>query len=140
MLLNPNKAIALDSIPHVVFIMEISSTQIPPAIATSPDTASEPLILANWFAQELCEANDHAETVAYSKMLALTGQICIEMERQGIKRKDLAERLGVSKGWISRFLNAPPNMSIEKLVEMGMALGLELSVTFIPTGSKHDKP
>ncbi len=120
--------------------MEISSANTPSAATVSLDVSSEPFVLANWFAQELSEANDHAQAVAYSKMLALTGQICIEMERQGIKRKDLAERLGVSKGWISRFLNASPNMSIEKLVEMGMALGLELSVTFVPANDKHDKP
>ncbi len=59
------------------------------------------------------------------------------MEKKGIKRKDLAERLGVSKSWISRFLNAPPNMSLEKLIEIGMAPDLELSISFTPTSLKR---
>jgi transcriptional regulator with XRE-family HTH domain len=47
-----------------------------------------------------------------------------------LNQKELAERLGKSEGWISRFMNDPTNFSVKKLVEISLALGMKLDIRF----------
>jgi transcriptional regulator with XRE-family HTH domain len=46
------------------------------------------------------------------------------MEREGINRTQLAEHLGVSKGYVSQLLNGNFDHKISKLVELALAIGL----------------
>lgn len=44
------------------------------------------------------------------------------MEREGLNRKQLAERLNVSKGYISQILNGNCNFTLKKIVELALAI------------------
>src|SRR4051812_26885685 len=45
------------------------------------------------------------------------------LEKCGLKRQDLAERLGVSAGRISQILASPNNLTLKTLADMGWAMG-----------------
>ncbi len=46
-----------------------------------------------------------------------------ELKKQGIKKKELAELLGVSKGYITQIFNGEVDHRVSKLVELAMAVG-----------------
>lgn len=52
------------------------------------------------------------------------------MEEKGITQTQLAEELGFSKGYISRVLNGNFNHSLEKLIELCLAVGKVPHVKF----------
>lgn len=88
-----------------------------------------------WFDEEVDQLEKDPEYIAYGLMVDLAAQVAKKLQSQGLKQKDLAERLGKSQGWISRFMNDPTNFSIKKLVEIAVALGMELDVSFKETGT-----
>lgn len=45
------------------------------------------------------------------------------MEKEGINQTQLAEKLGVSKGYISQVLKGEFNYTLKKLIELAMAVG-----------------
>lgn len=45
-------------------------------------------------------------------------------EEEGLNQTQLAQKLGVSKGYISQVLNGNFNFSISKLVELALAIGV----------------
>ena len=55
------------------------------------------------------ELKQDPEIIAQGIMLDLAMQISKKLEEEGLSQKDLAQRMGVSEGWISRFMNAPIN-------------------------------
>lgn len=44
------------------------------------------------------------------------------MEREGLNRKQLADQLSVSKGYISQILNGNCNFTLKKIVELALAI------------------
>jgi transcriptional regulator with XRE-family HTH domain len=86
--------------------------------------------LKNWFDKEISQLQNDPEYIAYGLMIELASQVKRKLEKEGLKQKDLAQRLGKSEGWISRFMNDPTNFSIQKLVEIAIALGMKLDVSF----------
>lgn len=83
-----------------------------------------------WFDQEVKELEQDPEYIANGLMIELAAQVAQKLQREGLKQKDLADKLDKSQGWISRFMNDPTNFSIKKLVEIGVALGMNLEVKF----------
>lgn len=45
------------------------------------------------------------------------------MEKEGINQTQLAEKLGVSKGYISQVMKGGFNYTLKKLIELSMAVG-----------------
>lgn len=88
-----------------------------------------------WFDEEVDQLEKDPEYIAYGLMVDLAAQVAKKLQAEGLKQKDLAERLGKSQGWISRFMNDPTNFSIKKLVEIAVALSMELDVSFKETGA-----
>ena len=86
-----------------------------------------------WFDKEIEQYEDDPEFIAYGLMIDLAAQVAKKLEKEGLRQKDLAERLDKSEGWISRFLNDPTNYSVKKLVEIAVALGMELDISFKET-------
>lgn len=86
--------------------------------------------LKGWFDKEIEQLEDDPEYIAYGLMIELASQVKRKLKRGGLRQKDLAKRLDKSEGWISRFMNDPTNFSIKKLVEIAVALGMELDVNF----------
>jgi transcriptional regulator with XRE-family HTH domain len=50
-------------------------------------------------------------------------QVIEYMETEGINQTQLAEKLGVSKGYISQVLKGEFNYTLKKLIELSMAVG-----------------
>ena len=58
------------------------------------------------------------------------------MEKEGISKADLANRLGRSRSAISQMFNKNPNLTVKKMVEIADAVGLDLTV--MPTELKQE--
>ncbi len=52
------------------------------------------------------------------------------MKKNGLNRTQFAEKLGVSKGYISQVLNGDADHRMSKFVEFALSIGLVPSVTF----------
>lgn len=91
-----------------------------------------------WFDKEVESLEQDAEYISYGLMIDLASQIASKLDKEGLKQKDLADRLGKSPGWISRIINNPTNFSVKKLVELGAALGLELEINFKESKTNHE--
>lgn len=50
-----------------------------------------------------------------------------EMDRQGLSKKELADRMEVSQSRLSNLLNAQPNMTLETIAQFELALGVSAS-------------
>ncbi len=82
-----------------------------------------------WFSQRLEEYRDDPEFILEELILDVTEQICAAMEGQDISRSELAQRLGVSRAYITKLLNGQGNMTLRTLVAVGHALGVEVNVS-----------
>lgn len=58
------------------------------------------------------------------------------MKREGIKRGELAARMGVPPSRVTKILEGSENLTIATLVRAGRAVGAELHQTFAPAGKK----
>lgn len=52
------------------------------------------------------------------------------MEKEGINQTQLAEKLGVSKGYISQIMNGNFNYTLKKLIELSLAVNKAPSIDF----------
>lgn len=75
-------------------------------------------------------------------IMQVTERICELMEQNGVSRTHLANRLGTTKGYITQLLDGRANMTLRKLADVCMALGVaaelqtrELQATVCPTVS-----
>ena len=59
-------------------------------------------------------------------------QLYKQMEKLGINKKELAEKLGVSKSYITQLLKGKSNMTIETLIKVAEALNLNLQIKLVP--------
>ena len=50
-------------------------------------------------------------------------QVTEYMEKEGINQSQLAEKLGVTKGYISQILKGEFNYTLKKLIELSIAIG-----------------
>lgn len=68
-------------------------------------------------------------------ILEVTELICELMEREGVRRIDLADRLGKTKGYITQLLEGR-NMTIRTISDICFALGFELHFSASKEGAK----
>jgi transcriptional regulator with XRE-family HTH domain len=84
---------------------------------------------------------------AFAKPFSLEGEIefrkliVVEellqfMKREGIKRTELAARMGVPPSRITKMLDGTENLTLATLIRAGRAVGADLHQTFIPEGKK----
>lgn len=66
----------------------------------------------------------------YGLINEITDKIETLMECQGLSKKELAERLGVSKASVSRILSGNRNMTLDTLVKVSFALGYRPRIEF----------
>ena len=59
------------------------------------------------------------------------------LERNNMSRKDFAEKLGVTKGYVSQIMNGDFDHRLSKLVEIADAIDVELEISF---KDKEEKP
>jgi len=83
-----------------------------------------------WFKQKQIEFQKSSSFILDGLMLSLNEQIVIAMKKEGISRSQLADKLNVSKGYISRLLQGKVNLTLKSLVNIGLALNLKAGVDF----------
>lgn len=88
--------------------------------------------LAEAFADSIATVDSQVE----QRKLAVVEELLQFMKREGIKRSELAERMGVGPSRITKMLSGDENLTIDTLVRAGHAVGADLVQTFVPKGQK----
>jgi transcriptional regulator with XRE-family HTH domain len=91
----------------------------------------KPSALAQAFAQPFSVEQE----VEFRKLMVVE-ELLQFMKREGIKRTELAERMGVQPSRITAMLSGDSNLTIDTLVRAGRAVGADLHQTFAPQGKK----
>jgi hypothetical protein len=60
--------------------------------------------------------------VAEALALQVVEQALKLMNEQGISRSEMASLMGVSRAYISKLFNAPPNMTLRSIAQLALAL------------------
>lgn len=68
------------------------------------------------------------EEFAYAVSSHFVSQLEVKMEKEGISRKQLAERLKKTSGRVSQLFNDPGNLSVRVMVEFARALNMKVGV------------
>lgn len=63
--------------------------------------------------------------LAEAMALVLMEEAAHLMEAQGMSRAQLAQRMGVSRAHVSRLFNAPPNLTLQSIARLAVALGVK---------------
>ena len=64
-----------------------------------------------------------ADFVAEGLAVRIVEEALSLMAKQGLSRADLARAMGVKPSYVSRILKAPPNMTLETIARLAIALG-----------------
>jgi len=83
------------------------------------------------------------KTVSYrteSIALDVALQVFDRLKELKINRKQLAERLNVSRSYVSQILGGKPNLTLQTLVKITDALDMELGIEFRKTAPSHTIP
>ena len=73
------------------------------------------------------------EEVMLSGILGIiAGEIAIKRQELGMTQEDLAERLGVSQGLVSRWESAETNFTMGTLIRIASALDLKVQSPLVP--------
>ena len=72
-------------------------------------------------------------------ILEVTETICNILEKEKISRKELAERLGKSKGFVSQLLNGGRNLTLRTVADILHALGYKVALTPYKEGEPGQK-
>ncbi|MHB8576126.1 MAG: helix-turn-helix domain-containing protein [Dehalococcoidia bacterium] len=73
-------------------------------------------------ADRLRELGRNPDFVAEGLALGVIEQALAIMQSQGISRSALATRMGVSRAYISRIFDAPPNLTLRSIAALALAL------------------
>ncbi len=72
------------------------------------------------------------ESELYGVLLDVTEGIVKRMIEQGVRRTDLAERLGTSRAYVTKLLDGQENMTLKTLVRVANALEMKVDAKFVP--------
>jgi transcriptional regulator with XRE-family HTH domain len=61
-------------------------------------------------------------------IMEVTETLCELLEKEGVPRKELAERLGKSKGFVSQLLNGGRNLTLRTVADILHVLGYKVSL------------
>ncbi|MDE6042943.1 MAG: helix-turn-helix domain-containing protein [Muribaculaceae bacterium] len=78
------------------------------------------------FVEEAAWRKDNASWLRWSRQLALT--LISYMQDHGLKRADLASRLGVSPQYVSKLLSGTENLSFKSIANIEERLGISCLV------------
>lgn len=62
--------------------------------------------------------------------IELFNQVSEYLDKNNMKRSELAKKLGVTKGYVSQVLNGDADHRISKVIELSLAIGLVPEVKF----------
>ncbi len=70
--------------------------------------------------------------VAEQMKLTFANDLVLLLEARGLKRTELAEKLGTNRGYVTRVLNTEYNLSIETMAKIALALDARISLRMLP--------
>ncbi|MCX6841530.1 MAG: helix-turn-helix transcriptional regulator [candidate division WOR-3 bacterium] len=73
--------------------------------------------------------------VAEGMKLAFADDLVRLLQARGLKRTELAEKLGTNRGYITRILNTEYNLSIETMAKIAVALDAQVTLSMKPRQS-----
>jgi transcriptional regulator with XRE-family HTH domain len=62
------------------------------------------------------------------------------LEARGLKRTELAEKLGTNRGYVTRVLNTEYNLSVETMAKIALALDARISLRMLPREEVERRP
>ena len=74
------------------------------------------------FSELYAEAERHEEYWIAGAILEITESLVREMQRQGLTRTELAERLGTSPAYVTKLLRGKANFTLATMVRLARAL------------------
>ncbi|MBN2164309.1 MAG: helix-turn-helix transcriptional regulator [Pontiellaceae bacterium] len=77
------------------------------------------------FEDALQKARKSSDYYQEKLLMDISSRLINALEDQGLKRKELAERLGVTPTYVTNVLRGHANLSIESLAKFAFALGLK---------------
>lgn len=93
-----------------------------------------------WFADKLKEFEGDLEFRTEEMIIEFTEKVVAAMQERDMSRVELAQRLGVSKAFVTKLLNGNPNLTIRTMVSLAAALGCELLLDIQPRAiSSYDR-
>ena len=72
-------------------------------------------------------------------ILEVTETICELLEKEKISRKELADRLGKSKGFVSQLLNGGRNLTLRTVADILHVLGYKVTLTPYKEGEQRQE-
>ena len=91
----------------------------------------------------MTELADDPEFIAEGLAMEFAEQIARAMKSQGVTKAELGRRLGVSRAYTTRVLDAPPNLTLLSMAKVALAMGLTVELRVAETSSEeepHDTP
>lgn len=90
--------------------------------------------LEAWYKEKIQKFRDDVEFLTETAILDFTEKIVDKMHKTGLNRAELAQKLGVSKPFVTKLLSGNPNMTIKTMVSIAHALECDLGVELCPKG------
>ena len=72
--------------------------------------------------------------------MEVTETLCELLEKEKISRKELADRLGKSKGFVSQLLNGGRNLTLRTVADILHVLGYKVTLTPYKEGEQEQEP
>ena len=79
---------------------------------------------AGFLDDAVSEYSQDADYLAEAMALRFAEDAARLMQSQGISRAKLAGQMGVSRAYITRIFDAPPNLTLRSIAKLAIALGL----------------
>jgi transcriptional regulator with XRE-family HTH domain len=73
-------------------------------------------------------------------ILQFTMQLHEQMQKQGLTKTELANRIGASQPYITRILKGRDNLTIATMVKLARAVGLKIQISLGETGAEEVAP
>lgn len=91
----------------------------------------------DWFLNELDEVKNDVEFQTYDANLRFIEELIKISQKENIEHlnKFLSEKLNCSAAYISKILKGNPNLTIKKMVELGLAFNLKIEIRLVPVES-----
>lgn len=91
----------------------------------------------DWFEKKLRQARNTVEYQTEVLVQKFLAEIVERMKEHKLTAKELATKMGISKGRISTILNGKHNMRIDTMVAIANALDMELKLELVPKEKLH---
>ena len=92
------------------------------------------------FSKLLQDARSRDDYWIEDVILQFTMQLHEQMQKQGISKTELANRIGASQPYITRILKGRDNLTIATMVKLARAVGVKVQVSLDEAGAEEVAP